>query len=259
MKNTQHVAPCGRCAACVANRRSEWATRLEYELKDSKNADFISLTYSEENKPINDYGNGMLYKTDVQLFIKRLRKAEYPNKIRYYLCAEYGEQTFRPHYHMILFNCSKTKDQLHELLLKTWNLGLIHIGEVNPASIKYITGYMVQQKQSSTLSNEKIYERPFSLQSQGLGRSYIEKHKKWHKQDLTRLYVPKEGGNKVRLPRYYRDKIYSSTDKLKQKIMLEANLEFDLQKEKDSFHTEIDKKEQYKKKVLKSLKNNSKL
>lgn len=45
-------------------------------------------------------------KRDVQLFLKRFRKAlsRYTDeKIRYYVCAEYGPKTFRAHYHFLLF------------------------------------------------------------------------------------------------------------------------------------------------------------
>ena len=47
-----------------------------------------------------------LVKSDVQKFMKRLRKSlsQYNNeKIRYYLCGEYGPEHFRPHFHILLF------------------------------------------------------------------------------------------------------------------------------------------------------------
>ncbi len=40
----------------------------------------------------------------MQLFIKRLRKYFNNNKIKYFYCGEYGTQTLRPHYHMIVYN-----------------------------------------------------------------------------------------------------------------------------------------------------------
>lgn len=54
---------------------------------------------------------GVCCKRDVQNFMKRLRKLidndnninENGKKIRYYISSEYGPQTYRPHYHGILF------------------------------------------------------------------------------------------------------------------------------------------------------------
>jgi len=38
---------------------------------------------------------------------------------------------------------------------------------------------------------------------------------KWHKNDLVnRMYVPMKDGKKIAMPRYYKDKIYSETQKL---------------------------------------------
>ena len=44
-----------------------------------------------------------LRKRDFQLFMKRLRKKYSDDRIRFYACGEYGSETFRPHYHAILF------------------------------------------------------------------------------------------------------------------------------------------------------------
>ena len=53
-----------------------------------------------------DIAEILLY-TDVQKFLKRLRKA-YRGKLRYFVAGEYGEQTARPHYHMILYGWQPT-------------------------------------------------------------------------------------------------------------------------------------------------------
>lgn len=43
-----------------------------------------------------------LSKTDVQKFLKRLRK-NYGKKVRYFICGEYGPKSFKPHYHILFF------------------------------------------------------------------------------------------------------------------------------------------------------------
>lgn len=257
----RNTVPCGRCAACLSNRRQEWTIRMSYELKEAKNADFITLTYTDENVPRNRCGAPVLNKPDVQKFLKRLRHHEKGNKIKYFICAEYGEQTFRPHYHAIIFNLSKKGDELLKHLLEVWNKGLVHLGEVTPASIKYVTGYIVQQQKSTSHDGGELYVRPFALMSKGLGLSYVQKHKDWHKADLSRNYVVMEEGKKARLPRYFKEKIYSKAERNMQKAnyQTQALEEWCEEVEKQELHQEVDKKERFKKRVQKSLKNNAKL
>ena len=40
--------PCGKCAACMQRKRSEWSVRLQNELQYASSAAFITLTYSDE-------------------------------------------------------------------------------------------------------------------------------------------------------------------------------------------------------------------
>lgn len=51
----------------------------------------------------------ILWYDDIRKYIARLRKwflKEYGKKIRYYVICEYGTQSFRPHYHILLFHDS---------------------------------------------------------------------------------------------------------------------------------------------------------
>ena len=53
----------------------------------------------------------ILWHDDIRKYIHRLRKwflNEYGEKIRYYVICEYGSQSFRPHYHILLFHDSAT-------------------------------------------------------------------------------------------------------------------------------------------------------
>jgi len=201
--------PCGRCAPCLGNRRQEWVTRLEQELRVSDSAHFLTLTYAIE--PVLD-GKATLVKADVQKWMKRLRKALKGVKIKYYLCGEYGSKTYRPHYHAIMFNLPYEGDKLLELLLKTWKHGFISVGTVTSKSINYTLKYMLQPVEK----RKKIYdgrELPFALMSKGLGISYIDKFKDWHLDDKNRNYVVKQDGQKFRLPRYFREKLYNDTER----------------------------------------------
>ena len=92
--------PCGTCLGCKAARATSWAYRCMHEASLYDHNRFITLTYDDDHLP----PNGWLNLRDVQLWMKRLRKA-IPTKIRYFLTGEYGSNTGRPHYHALLFNC----------------------------------------------------------------------------------------------------------------------------------------------------------
>ena len=71
------------------------------------------------------------YLPDVQDFVKRLRTNLFRSDdlqdedvaFKYFICSEYGPQTFRPHYHGILFfRSEKVRKYAHDgLILKSWN------------------------------------------------------------------------------------------------------------------------------------------
>ena len=90
------VVPCGKCIACLHNKRSDWQFRLRQEHKASKSSMFVTLTYRRKFLP----EGGSLSKRDLQLFLKRLRKKDESVKIRYYAVGEYGSQRKRAHYHL---------------------------------------------------------------------------------------------------------------------------------------------------------------
>nr|UXQ87912.1 MAG: replication initiation protein [Microvirus sp.] len=201
--------PCGKCVFCLSNKRNDWSFRLNQELKTADSAHFITLTYSDETLPLSDGGRPQLSKRDAQLFIKRLRKHQGTGKIRYYLVGEYGPKTKRPHYHAIIFNITpRTILYLEDI----WQHGNIQVGTVKPASIHYVTKYVLNK-----YDDFQGLEKPFSLMSTspGLGKNYLTRTKHWHLNNEN-YYVISENGTKQKLPRYYRDKLFTEKQKLAQ-------------------------------------------
>lgn len=203
--------PCGKCLPCVNKRINGWAFRIQQENKISESADFITLTYGTNYVPITENGYLTTDKTDLQKFFKRLRKyhgKEDRKKIRYYAIQEYGDKTFRPHYHILMFN--------HNIIHceQAWRFGHIHRGLIEDASIKYCTGYFNKESKIPMFENDDR-EKERSFMSKGLGQNYITaKTKAWHKADLVnRCYVPGKGGQKYPMPRYYRNKIYTESER----------------------------------------------
>lgn len=197
------AVPCGRCPACYKRRVSGWSFRLLQEEKISVSSHFITLTYDTKNVPITKNGFMQINKRDLQLFFKRLRKCN-EEKIRYYAVGEYGGKTNRPHYHIILFNAKI------ETVQPAWNLGEIHYGKVEGASVGYCLKYMSKKSKIPMHKNDDR-QPEFGLMSKGLGKNYItDQMQKWHLQDpYQRMYVNLPGNQKISMPRYYKDKIYT--------------------------------------------------
>ena len=194
------TVPCGRCPACLNNKRKEWVFRLKQELRRSLTAEFVTLTYEGEKT--------YLSVDDVQKFLKRLRKQLKVKGLKYYLVGEYGTKTNRPHYHALFFHERRLRN-LKDMIQKTWQKGFVHFGDVSGRSISYTTKYMLKK----FLNLDKEF-RPFLLCSKGLGKNYVEKKKSFHRVDpVNRGYVVDEGGVKQRMPRYYREKLFTKFEK----------------------------------------------
>lgn len=101
---------CGVCPECLSRRSRYWALRACMEAKTSP-ACMVTLTYDNYLRDSKGRVIGELppnrelhvSKRDVQLFIKRLRRAFPQNCIKYIATAEYGSHTHRAHYHLLLF------------------------------------------------------------------------------------------------------------------------------------------------------------
>lgn len=221
--------PCGKCEPCLQQRRSEWSFRIQQELKISQTAYFLTLTLDSVLARRKNVSTTSLDKTVVQKFLKRLRyqvesKDGEISNLRYYAIGEYGTVRERAHYHMLLFNLPLDfKDKLPEI----WGLGIVDVGKVEPASIHYVTGYVIQRY--------KDYQgrtKPFALMSTkpALGHNYLKK-KQWHL-DNNRFYVMHPGGIRQAIPRYYRDKIFTEEQKQENAIKSGPQEEKKYQEEK---------------------------
>lgn len=176
------------------------------EEKRCLSAHFITLTYDTDHVPITDNGFMSVSKRDVQLFLKRLRKIT-TAPIKYYCAAEYGGQTNRPHYHIILFNAA------YDAVEKTWGLGEVHTGIVTGASIGYTLKYISKPKRIPMHRNDDRVPE-FSLMSKGLGADYItDATRRFHTATDDRVFCTLEGGKKISMPRYYKDKIFSEAQR----------------------------------------------
>lgn len=234
------LIPCGQCIGCRIRQREDWTTRIELEARQYLKEEvwFITLTYDDEHVP------GMILKTgeimrkvqyvwkpgekapesvqtllypDIQKFLKRLRKA-YRGKLRYFVSGEYGEQTARPHYHMILYgwkpNDLKNLYKIHhngyytsKWLEDLWGMGQIQIAQAVQETYRYVAGYVTKKMYEIDGKKANEYyelgqQKPFACMSlkPGLGDEYYQKHKE---EIWKQGYIQCTNGKRAQIPRYY--------------------------------------------------------
>lgn len=194
--------PCGKCPVCFKRKVSHWSFRLQQQDKYSHESHFITLTYDTKHLPISENGYQSLCKRDVQLFFKRLRKAN-SCTLKYFAVGEYGGKTARPHYHVLLFNAAI------QTIQPAWGLGHCHYGFVSGASVGYTLKYMMKGRWRP-YSDDDDREPQRAFMSKGLGLDYLTPQAiRWHLDDPTeRMYLPLKDGKKVSMPRYYKERIY---------------------------------------------------
>lgn len=246
------AVPCGKCLACLSNRRTDWAFRLMQEYKVSDSALFVTLTYNEKFVP--EHG---VVKRHLQLYFKRLRKL--CPKLRYYAVGEYGLKTLRPHYHAIIFNVDE-KSVRHSWAFhgkfgsRPVPIGLVHVGRCTEASVQYVLKYLVQSKEEIP----KGLNPSFAIMSRGhgLGAHYLSDAMiKWHRAD-DRVYTLRYG-EKGRLARFYKDKIWpdstwSDWAYRRQQLNKKALLEAEAREEKNNAEL---KKKGYSPEKIQSMRN----
>lgn len=201
------TVPCGKCPACLHARSSAWVFRMEQENKRHSHSLFVTLTYDYDHVPLSPSGRMSLRKKDFQDFMKRVRKRAGKGRvIKYYACGEYGSQTFRPHFHAIMFGVTESE------VRASWTDGHVHVGEVAGASIAYTTKYVNKGKLIPMYQGDDRLPE-FSLMSQGLGKNYLTPQMiRYHKEGL-KDHVTLPGGKKQPIPRYLRDKIFNDDEK----------------------------------------------
>lgn len=229
--------PCGQCVGCRIQYSRQWADRCMLELQYHDSAYFVTLTYDDAHVPKSYYADPdtgeaftslTLVKRDFQLFMKRLRKRFSDDKIRFFMSGEYGSETFRPHYHAILFGLHlddlvpyKQSQQGFAYynspsLQKCWSddegnpIGFAVVAEVTWNTCAYTARYVMKKltgKEADFYTKFNI-QPEFTLMSRkpGIARQYFDDHPDIYKYDFINVKTEK-GGLKFRPPRYF-DKLY---------------------------------------------------
>lgn len=189
--------PCGACLGCRKSRAREWAFRCTLELDSHNEVCWCTLTYADSELPPT------LQKRHLQLFLKSLRKLYPSGRVRFFATGEYGDRTFRPHYHAILYGVSQADKAVVE---RCWKRGLIQVDTLTPASISYVAGYCAKKIGVRDERAERIdyrtgelyqYQPPFIQMSRkpGIGATARRFVSSWRSEAIF-------NGNPMPVPRY---------------------------------------------------------
>lgn len=234
--------PCSRCLGCALEKSRQWAVRCVHESQLHDDSAFITLTYSPEYLP--DFGS--LVKEHFSLFMKRLRRAIEPIKIKFFMCGEYGDQGERPHYHGLIFGYGFPDRIKHsekggvslytsQMLQKLWPYGFSTCGDISMESAAYVARYCLKKIKSKDSIPEMDADNfsgqipEFVNMSRG-GRTGRGLAYNWYTQFESDIFPCDNVVIKGKLgkpPRYYDKQLEIKNQTLYEKIKLERKAKAD--------------------------------
>lgn len=141
------MVSCGQCMPCRINSRRTWTGRIMLEQMHSLDrSSFVTLTYNEDHLP----KDGTLVPEDFTAYLNRLRGGSL-GKVRFFGVGEYGDKSWRPHYHLLLFGVDPLKwegylnEKWHDGRKNPAPLGFVHVGECSRESAAYCAGYTTKK------------------------------------------------------------------------------------------------------------------
>lgn len=206
----RRTVPCRTCEGCRNDNAREWSVKLLHESlihieNNELNCSFVTLTYNDDFIPA--FG-ALDYFDHWNNFLKRLRRALEPKKIRYFIVGEYGEKNLRPHYHVIIFgynfpdrtfHCYRHGNPIYrsKFLEKLWtvprgrpdagkSLGYSSVGDVSHASLAYVARYSMKK----VIGKEK--ERENEIIIPHTGEIVPAKYLRYHPENGDHIIVPAE-------------------------------------------------------------------
>lgn len=190
------------------------------EATQHSQSSFVTLTYEDDQDAYS------LDPKHLQDWLKRIRKDVEPMRLRFFGVGEYGDVSFRAHYHVALFgfpNCVFGSTRIRrnsccywcDSLRKTWGFGIVHSGILTGESAQYIAGYVT--KKMTKVDDPRLGDRhpEFSRMSRqpGIGANFASNVAATLEQfnlDQSQDDVPvalRHGKKLLPLGRYLRDQV----------------------------------------------------
>jgi hypothetical protein len=215
---------CQKCIECRRQKARSWSVRLQEEIRHDNTGKFVTLSFSDESLlelykdllpkskkkneilPFESYeASNQIATIGIRRFLERWRK-EYKKSVKHWLVTELGQKnTERIHIHGIIFTEESSKIEKH------WKYGNVYIGEyTTEKTINYIVKYISEPDELHPNFNPK------TLCSKGIGSKYLErkdsKLNTFNNEKTKETYTTRDG-QRLNLPIYYRNKIYTENEK----------------------------------------------
>lgn len=188
------TVPCGKCVNCLKTKTNEKVYRLLTEAEHWKVQRFVTFTFDDDHLCDLDSAKHL-----IQNFHKILRKHD-SQDFKFFVVPEYGDRTSRLHFHGLYFTNNLGFDAL---LQRFWNYGFISIGDVQPASVRYVCKYINKQEIKSRV-----------MQSKGIGLSCLTlRFCQWFIENMPLTLSFR--GHRYPVPKYLYDKIFGDDKHLK--------------------------------------------
>lgn len=185
--------PCGQCMPCRIKDARVWAHRLMLEGDCHKDKCFITLTYDDEHLPSDGSLPNKEFINDWFKMFREMYRQKTGKPLRFYYVAEYGDKSFRPHYHFIVFGYPSCLNEYRKKWLRKkklgcdcdscafvqrlWARGFTDVGTVTLQSTRYVAGYVTKKMtkpDDPRLGGRMPEYRNMSRKPYGIGGSAVE-------------------------------------------------------------------------------------
>lgn len=238
--------PCGKCPCCLHRRQQTLAFRLVEEMHSTNLPSyFIGLSYEDEHLPVRELDcftvnaempsasedfvqsfvpgrYPVLSRKHLADFLGRFRKhtvrrfarqqdlsvSDCAGLFRYCAVGEYGSDTLRPHYHVIVFGypCADVTE-IVRVLRRIWPYGFVTASDLNETRCGYCALYILE---SAHLPPQYRLPstKPFYHCSNGIGKDFLTPAMSRYIKANTLTRVIDRNGYSVPLPDYYKNILY---------------------------------------------------
>lgn len=175
------IVGCRMCWQCLGNRVDDWVGRNLAEMQTSTRSYSVRLSYGRSHDGFADHLHSvMLFTSDMQKMLKRMRSKRFGYKVRYMIAGEYGGTFGRAHWHGIFhFTGNKLPDwdgawsewtdeqwqRVGGVHIPEWAnedgspIGHVHIKRAQYAHLKYALKYMLKDQMDPMSSNKLIMSK----------------------------------------------------------------------------------------------------
>lgn len=203
--------PCGNCLSCKQSIQDEWFVRSYFQTQETDRLGgasyMFTLTYNDTSLPTFSQfvtipelqSQSCFCKDDVITFLDTLRhslRIKHSIHFKYFLCSEYGDNTRRPHYHLVLhLDKIIMPSVLRKHVQRSWSHGFIFMSKNRKSGSYVIDGHYASYYVSKYVTkdanfydlhalkkymDDKVIRKhikpycPFHLQSHGYGLSLLD-------------------------------------------------------------------------------------